>query len=295
MKTHRRFLTANVFSLALAIGAFGCSSSEPADPGNTGGSPNTGGSKAGGTGGSTSTGTGGTSNTGGSSAGGSGAGGSSATGGSSGSGGSTGSGGSATGGGGGSATGGSTGSGGTSGVPDGGGSETGGGDGPVSTGDFKLDVKGFMVVGGKNLFPDSATHPGGDHSPAMDFLNPPAEVKSFAVSLVDMQGMPVTADGKFHWILWDIPASTKGLATDLPKVSPLTMPPEVMGAKQLNLTGGKAYFGPGAGGSRPYKFQLWALDVATLPVQNMTLAAIFGLLKQHKIGTVPQFDGVGYK
>jgi Raf kinase inhibitor-like YbhB/YbcL family protein len=152
-----------------------------------------------------------------------------------------------------------------------------------------------MMVGGKFNFPDSATHPGGDHSPAMEWPGAPAEAKSFAVSLVDMFGMPATADGKFHWILWDIPPTTTSLAADLPKMSPLTMPAELMGAKQLNLTNAKAYFGPGAGGSRPYKFQVWALDVATLPVQNMSLGAIFNLLKMHKIGAVPQFDGVGYK
>ena len=297
MKTHRYFLAANVFSMTLLLGAAGCTSPEPADSGNsaTGGSSNTGGSKAGGSGGSSSTGSGGSSNTGGSSSGGSGSGS-----GGSGSGGS-GSGGSGEGGGsGGSASGGSTGSGGGGGQ--GGAVDAGAeaappaADGGGTPGAFKLDVKGFMVVNGKNLFPDSATHPGMDHSPAMEWSGAPAEAKSFAVSLVDMQGMPATADGKFHWILWDIPATTKALAADLPKVSPLTMPAEVMGAKQFNLTNGKSYFGPGAAGSRPYKFQLWALDVATLPVQNMTLGAIFALLKQHKVGTVvPQFDGVGYK
>jgi Raf kinase inhibitor-like YbhB/YbcL family protein len=154
---------------------------------------------------------------------------------------------------------------------------------------------GFTMMDGKYYFPASATAPGGQHSPAMAWPGAPATAKSFAISLTD-NSEQLAQGGKSHWVLWDIPATTKAIAADLPKGSPLTMPAELMGAKQVNLVGaGKSYFGPGAGGSRPYRFTIWALDVAELPVAGAALNDIIRkILPMHKVATAT-FDGIGYK
>jgi Raf kinase inhibitor-like YbhB/YbcL family protein len=290
MKASRFLTAANVLSLTLLTG-IGCAPApEPADNGrsNTGGTSSTGsgGSKGNGTGGSTSTGSGGAPST----SGGSGGSNSGTGGGPTGSGGATGTGGLT-------GTGGtSPNTGGTSGSADAGSMETAPAtDSNPGAGDFKLDVKGFMVMAGKNYFPASATAPGGQHSPAMEWPGAPATAKSFAVTLVD-NSEQMALGGKSHWVLWDIPATTKGLAAELPKMSPITAPAELMGAKQVNLVGaGKSYFGPGAGGSRPYRFTVWALDVAELPVAGANLNTIIRMiLPMHKIATAT-FDGIGYK
>jgi Raf kinase inhibitor-like YbhB/YbcL family protein len=144
------------------------------------------------------------------------------------------------------------------------------------------------MMGTKLYFLDSATHYNGDHSPPFTWTGAPAAAKSFAISLTDMsEQLP---NGKSHWVLWDIPATVTSLPADLPKVSPLT---ELGGAKQLNLVGGKGYFGPGARGSRPYRFTIWALDVATLPGSNTSLDTIIRTtLPAHKLGTAT-LDAIG--
>jgi Raf kinase inhibitor-like YbhB/YbcL family protein len=250
-----------------------------------------GGSSSGGKGGSASGGKGGSSSggSGGSAQGGSGGGSGGASGGSGGA--SGGSGGS-----GGSAEGGSGGAGGAK--PDGGtdsGASGGMGGSGGSSGTFALNqTGGFTMMGGKLYFINSATHFGGDHSPPLNWTGAPAGAKSFAVSLVDYSEQQAQG-GKSHWVLWDIPATVTMLPADLPKVSPLTMPTELAGAKQINLTGGKSYFGPGAGGSRPYRFTVWALDIDKLPNDATALNTIIRtVLPMHKVASAT-FEAIGPK
>jgi phosphatidylethanolamine-binding protein (PEBP) family uncharacterized protein len=79
---------------------------------------------------------------------------------------------------------------------------------------------------------------------------------SFAITLKDLQG-------DTHWAVWDIPAGTTMIAAGLPR-GPIAVP---AGAKQKAIYGNKlGYEGPGAGGApHDYEFQIWALNVATLP------------------------------
>jgi phosphatidylethanolamine-binding protein (PEBP) family uncharacterized protein len=97
-------------------------------------------------------------------------------------------------------------------------------------------------------------------SPALAWSGGPTAL-SYAVTLTDLSNRIA------HWTLYDIPPTTTMLPEGLPLGAMLTMP---AGAKQSNnqlpqLTG-PGYFGP-CGGAAPgmYEFQVYALDVATLP------------------------------
>jgi Raf kinase inhibitor-like YbhB/YbcL family protein len=278
--------------LAIGTGNWACSSSPGKTTGGTGGEEETGGSSGGDTGGKTGTTGGKSGSTGGSS--GSTGGSSGSTGGSSGStGGSSGSTGGSSGSTGGSSgsTGGSSGStGGSSGTTD-----AGAPDGGMTGGSLTLNqTGGFTMMGGKLYFMSSATHFDGDHSPPLNWTGAPAAAKSFAVSLVDYSEQQAQG-GKSHWVLWDIPATVTMLPADLQKASPLTMPMELAGAKQINLTGGKSYFGPGAGGSRPYRFTIWALDIEKLPNDATALNTIIRtVLPMHKVASAT-FEAIGPK
>ena len=70
-----------------------------------------------------------------------------------------------------------------------------------------------------------------------------------------------------HWMMWDIPADVTSLPTNIARMA---MPPVPAGAKQAkpNVDGSTwyGYSGPCPGSpNRQYDFDVYALDVATLP------------------------------
>jgi Raf kinase inhibitor-like YbhB/YbcL family protein len=88
----------------------------------------------------------------------------------------------------------------------------------------------------------------------------PAGTQSYAVTLVH----PTAA---FHWVLWDIPATTSSLPEGVMRM-PNPMPPN--GSKQIKpgLDGSTwfGYTGPCPQGAlTSYIFTVYALKVATLP------------------------------
>jgi Raf kinase inhibitor-like YbhB/YbcL family protein len=247
----------SLLALWLTAAAPACSSDEPGD--GTGGRG--GGGASGGTGGR-----GGTGGSGGSSAGSGGAtGGSSATGGSGGSGGSA-------------ATGGSGGSGGTGGTGGGGGSTATGGSGggsgdaaretsPDGPGDVSAETP---AAGGPFALTSSVFKQGEviermyrcrteNISPPFSWTPGPAGTKSYAIMMHHMQAP--------HWMMWDIPADVTSLPVAIARAA---MPPTPAGAKQAkpNVDGSTwyGYSGPCPGSpNRQYDFDVYALDVATLP------------------------------
>lgn len=100
------------------------------------------------------------------------------------------------------------------------------------------------------------TGDGADVSPALEWTGAPAETQSFAL-IVDDPDAPV---GTWtHWLIWDLPASTRHLAQGCK--------PENSGEEGANDFGRRGYGGPmppkGHGPHR-YFFKLFALDVASL-------------------------------
>src|SRR5688572_9660339 len=138
--------------------------------------------------------------------------------------------------------------------------------------------------------PVKHTQAGGEVSPALSWNDPPETVVSFALIVHDVSA-PVNpgTDDVLHWMVWNIPAASRGLPEGVPRGSQL---PD--GTRQISATG-PSYRGPGALASGPphvYVFELFALDSmidvpalgptgATVP---QTRAAVMAAMATHVRG-----------
>jgi hypothetical protein len=108
---------------------------------------------------------------------------------------------------------------------------------------------------------------GGNESPELQWSNPPAGTKSFAVTLFDPHTPP--SSGWWHWLVYDIPASTSGLPRNAGQAGSTVMP---KGAKQLRPDGEAPephYYGPCPDPGDPphqYTITVYALKVDRLSV-----------------------------
>jgi len=100
--------------------------------------------------------------------------------------------------------------------------------------------------------------PGEGTSPAISWANAPAGTQTFFLHMHDLDvARNKTTDDQAHWVVWNIPASAKGLPEGVPKGSQLAD-----GSYQISATG-EMYRGPGAPANGPlhhYVFELYALD-----------------------------------
>lgn len=123
---------------------------------------------------------------------------------------------------------------------------------------------------------------GANISPALNWSGEPAGTKSFAVTVYD----PDAPSGWWHWLVFNIPATTHALATDSGNPEKGLLP---AGSVQSRTDYGK----PGYGGACPpagdkphrYRFTVWALDTPELPLDRDVSAAMVGFfLHQHQLG-----------
>ena len=124
---------------------------------------------------------------------------------------------------------------------------------------------------------------GQNMSPALNWSNPPAGTKSFAVTAYDPDAP--TGSGWWHWVMYNIPADATGLAAgagngrNAPRGS------------QEGRTdfGSKGYGGPcPPAGDKPhhYHFKVFALKVDKLDVPGDATAAVVGYnLNANKLAT----------
>ncbi len=100
--------------------------------------------------------------------------------------------------------------------------------------------------------------PGEGTSPALTWTDVPAGTQSFVLHMHDLDFVRnKTTDDQVHWLVWNIPGDSKGLAEGLPRGEKL---PD--GSYQISVTG-QVYRGPGAAANGPlhhYMFELFALD-----------------------------------
>jgi Raf kinase inhibitor-like YbhB/YbcL family protein len=100
--------------------------------------------------------------------------------------------------------------------------------------------------------------PGEGTSPEISWANPPAGTQSFVLNMRDLDvARNKTTEDQAHWVVWNIPASAKGLPEGVKKGPQL---PD--GSYQISATG-QVYRGPGAPATGPmhhYMFELYALD-----------------------------------
>jgi Raf kinase inhibitor-like YbhB/YbcL family protein len=118
---------------------------------------------------------------------------------------------------------------------------------------------------------------GGNLSPALTWKGAPAETKSFALMVYDPDAP--TGSGWWHWVLYNIPASTTGLPKGAGTADGNMLP---AGAVQGNTDFG----GPGYGGPCPpagskahrYVFTIFALKTEKLELPPNATAAFVGFM-----------------
>jgi Raf kinase inhibitor-like YbhB/YbcL family protein len=120
-------------------------------------------------------------------------------------------------------------------------------------------------------------------SPALQWYNPPAGTRSFAVTAYDPDAP--TGSGWWHWVMYNIPAGTTGLPAgagngrNAPRGS----------AQGQTDFGTKGYGGPcPPAGDRPhhYHFTVFALKVDKLDISGNATAAYVGFnLNANKLAT----------
>ena len=155
--------------------------------------------------------------------------------------------------------------------------------------DATLEVTAPDFAAGAAI-PVSHSADGHNASPALSWGDAPEGTQSFVVIADD----PDAKEPKpfVHWVLFDVPATETGLREGL-ATDPTLQEPK--GAKQgSNSRGSIGYFGPRPPLEDPahhYHFQVFALDIATLPVdpgatREQVLAAMDGhvLAKGETIG-----------
>ena len=120
-------------------------------------------------------------------------------------------------------------------------------------------------------------------SPALEWTNPPAGTKSFAVTAYDPDAP--TGSGWWHWVMYNIPANATGLPAGAG-----TGRNAPRGSAQGNTDfGSKGYGGPCPPVGDPphhYHFKVFALKVDKLDVPGNATAAMIGYnLNANKLAT----------
>ena len=95
-------------------------------------------------------------------------------------------------------------------------------------------------------------------SPQLVWANAPAATQSFVVHMRDPEVFRNrTTEDQVHWLVWNIPATEKGLPEGMPEGAQLSN-----GIRQISASGA-VYRGPGAPANGPmhhYTFEVYALD-----------------------------------
>jgi len=116
-------------------------------------------------------------------------------------------------------------------------------------------------------------HSGQNRSPHLEFLDVPAGTKSFAVVMHDPDAP--TSGGFYHWVLFNIPGSTRELREGS---APGTSGHTDFGTREY---GGPA---PPSGPAHRYNITVYALDAEHLPLDESTTGAKLELMAgQHTL------------
>jgi len=124
--------------------------------------------------------------------------------------------------------------------------------------------------------PKKFTCDGSDTSPELEWGAPPAATQSFALTVVDHDA-PL---GSFvHWVLYDVPAGTRGLPEGVPPQDQL---PD--GSRHGQNDFDKVGYGgpcPPRGSSHRYTFSLYALDAEPNLAPRATRSQVEDAAKGH--------------
>lgn len=124
--------------------------------------------------------------------------------------------------------------------------------------------------------PSEFTCDGADRSPPLKWTAPPAETKSFVLTVTD----PDAPGGTFtHWILYDLPANTSALPAGVPAQDQLAE-----GSHQGRNDFAKTGYGgpcPPHGSTHRYFFDLFALNATLVLPASATRAEIEDAMNTH--------------
>jgi len=121
---------------------------------------------------------------------------------------------------------------------------------------LKLVISAFADGG---AIPRLHTCEGADLSPSVEWSGEPRDTRSFAL-IVDDPDAPAGVWN--HWLLWDIPGSSRALAQGFKPGEP-----GVSGANDFGKPGYNGPCPPRGHGPHRYFFRLFALDVPSLEVR----------------------------
>ena len=142
---------------------------------------------------------------------------------------------------------------------------------------FKLtskDVKEGGVIADKFVF-NSFGCTGGNVSPSLEWSNPPAGTKSFALMVHDPDAP--TGSGFWHWVVYNIPADARSLAAGAGAAPSTTLPKgSVQSATDFGVPGWGGPCPPPGSGVHHYRFMLLALSVEKLELPANATAAFVG-------------------
>ncbi len=124
---------------------------------------------------------------------------------------------------------------------------------------------------------------GENQSPSLSWQGAPAGTKSYALTLYDPDAP--TGSGWWHWVIFNIPASTHSLEEDAGDIKSGKAP---KGSIQSKTDFGEAGFGGACPpeGDKPhhYQFKIYALDIDQIPLTQAASGAMVGFyLKQHAL------------
>src|SRR6202051_3997734 len=115
---------------------------------------------------------------------------------------------------------------------------------------------------------------GGNISPSLSWSGAPSDTKSFAITVYDPDAP--TGSGFWHWVVYNIPASTESLPAEAGDVKKKGMP---VGSVQGRTDYGTFGYGgpcPPPGKPHHYYFRVFALKVPKLEVPTDATAALIG-------------------
>ncbi|MDY6974254.1 MAG: YbhB/YbcL family Raf kinase inhibitor-like protein [Thermodesulfobacteriota bacterium] len=127
------------------------------------------------------------------------------------------------------------------------------------------------AFGSGNRIPDQHTCLGVGISPPLQWSGAPVETKSFALLMDD----PDAPGGTFrHWVIYDIPATSNGLAEEIPTLAEIEQMKQ--GINDFGAIGYGPPCPPPGHGVHNYSFRLYALDISSL---GLPAGADFGTVE----------------
>lgn len=153
--------------------------------------------------------------------------------------------------------------------------------------DFELWTPEFESEGylGKAHELDAFGGSGDNRSPALEWNDPPAGTKSYALTLYDPAAP--TGSGFWHWVMFNIPAEFRSLSANAGMPDTGKVPAGVVQAP--NDFGTPGYGGPcppEGDDPHPYRFTLHALDVENLGLDaGVSNPIVRFMINNHTIAT----------